>query len=104
MAGDTRSTVYEFGAFRLDGTHRRLLHHGKPIALKGKIFDFLLYLVKRPGQLILKEELMRELWPDAIVEENNITVSMSILRKALGDDRATPRFIETVPRQGYRFI
>jgi len=56
------------------------------------------------GQLVVKDDLMKEIWPGTIVEENNITVSMSVLRKALGEDRDKPRFIETVPRRGYRFI
>jgi len=54
--------------------------------------------------LIVKEELLKEIWPDTMVEENNITVSMSILRKTLGEDRESPKFIETVPRRGYRFV
>ena len=96
--------IYEFNGFRLEGNQRRLLFQGKPVSLKGKIFDLLLFLVERRGQLVVKEELMNEIWRDSIVEENNITVSMSILRKALGEDRVSPRFIETVPRKGYRFI
>lgn len=104
MPRDTSSKVYEFSGFRLEGTQRRLLYHGQPVPLKGKILDLLLFLVEKRGQLVVKEELMKEIWPDSVVEENNLTVSMSILRKALGEDRLSPRFIETVPRQGYRFI
>ena len=104
MPRDTSSKVYEFSGFRLEGTQRRLLYHGQPVPLTGKVLDLLLFLVEMRGQLVVKEELMKEIWPDAIVEENNITVSMSILRKTLGEDRSSPRFIETIPRQGYRFI
>lgn len=96
--------VYEFNGFRLEGTQRRLMYRGQPVPLKGKILDLLLFLVEMRGQLVVKEELMKKIWPDAIVEENNITVSMSILRKTLGEDRSMPKFIETIPRQGYRFI
>jgi TolB-like protein/Flp pilus assembly protein TadD len=64
----------------------------------------LLFLVERRGELIDKEDLMNEVWRDTIVEENNITVSMSMLRKMLGEDKENPRFIETVPRRGYRFV
>ena len=96
--------VYEFKGFRLDGGQRRLLHHGRPVQLKAKIFDLLLFLVENRGQLVEKDDLMREIWPNTIVEENNITVSMSILRKRLGEDRAGREFIETVPRRGYRFV
>jgi DNA-binding winged helix-turn-helix (wHTH) protein/tetratricopeptide (TPR) repeat protein len=96
--------VYEFKGFRIDSTQRRLLHLGRPIPLKPKIFDLLLYLVERQGQLVAKDELMRQIWPNTIVEENNITVSMSILRKLLGDDRGGRKFIETVSGRGYRFL
>lgn len=96
--------VYDFKGFRLDGAQRRLLHNGRPVQLKSKIFDLLLLLVEKRGQLVEKDELMREIWPNTIVEENNITVSMSILRKRLGEDRAGREFIETIPRRGYRFV
>jgi DNA-binding winged helix-turn-helix (wHTH) protein/tetratricopeptide (TPR) repeat protein len=96
--------VYEFKGFRLDRAERLLLHHGRPIQLKPKIFDLLLYLVERQGQLVEKDELMREVWPNTIVVENNITVSMSMLRKILGEDRGGRKFVETVARRGYRFV
>ena len=104
MQRDVADKVYEFKGFRLERTERRLLYRGQPVPLKGKILDLLLFLVEMRGQLVVKEELMKKVWPDAIVEENNLTVSMSILRKTLGEDRSRPKFIETIPRQGYRFI
>lgn len=104
MNGDVDRKVYEFKGFRLDGAQRRLLHHGRPVQLKPKIFDLLLFLVEKRGQLVEKDELMREIWPNTIVEENNITVSISILRKVLGEDRVGRQFVETVPRRGYRFV
>ncbi len=104
MSGQLNRRVYEFKGFRLDAPQHRLLHNGQPVPLKAKIFDLLLFLVERHGQLVEKDELMREIWPNTIVEENNITVSMSILRKILGEDRAGREFIETVPRLGYRFV
>lgn len=104
MYKDADSKIYEFSGFRLEVAQRRLLHEGKPVPLKPKILDLLLYLVEKCGQLVVKEELMKEIWPDTIVEENNITVSMSILRKSLGDDGVTRQIIETVPRRGYRFL
>lgn len=97
------SKIYEFNGFRLEVAQQRLLYDGLPVPLKPKILDLLLYLVERRGQLVIKEDLMREVWADAIVEENNITVSMSILRKTLGDQDKR-QFIETVPRRGYRFL
>ena len=104
MERNVDSKIYEFGGFRLEAGQRRLLYQGQPVPLKPKILDLLLFLIEMRGQLVMKEDLMREIWPDSIVEENNITVSMSTLRKTLGDDQLTRKFIETVPRRGYRFL
>jgi DNA-binding winged helix-turn-helix (wHTH) protein/tetratricopeptide (TPR) repeat protein len=104
MQKDIGSKVYEFKGFRLEATQRRLMYKGHSVPLKPKVLDLLLLLVERRGQLVVKEDLMSEIWADAIVEENNITVSMSMLRKVLGDDQDKRRFIETVPRRGYRFV
>ena len=104
MQRNVDSRIYEFKGFRLEAGQRRLLYQGQPVPLKPKILDLLLFLVEMRGQLVVKEDLMREIWPDSIVEENNITVSMSILRKTLGDNQLTHQFIETVPRRGYRFL
>ena len=103
MERDTHPKIYEFEGFRLEEGQSRLLYKDQTVTLKPKILDLLIFLVKKRGQLIAKDELMKEIWPDAIVEENNITVSMSILRKALGDAVGN-QFIETVPRRGYRFV
>jgi len=104
MQREVSSKIYEFKGFRLEADQRRLLYQGKTVPLKPKILDLLLFLVEMRGQLVVKEDLMKEIWPDTIVEENNITVSMSILRKTLGDDGVNNQFIETVPRRGYRFL
>lgn len=104
MERDVRPKVYEFNGFRLEEAQLRLLYNDQPVPLKPKILDLLLFLIQKRGQLIAKNELMKEVWPDAIVEENNITVSMSILRKILGEGRDNRQFIETVPRRGYRFV
>jgi DNA-binding winged helix-turn-helix (wHTH) protein len=104
MSKEISSKIYEFSGFRLEEAQQRLLFNGEPVALKPKILDLLRYLIQSRGQLIAKDDLMREVWPDTIVEENNITVSMSILRKTLGEDRQKPKFIQTVPRRGYRFV
>jgi len=103
MERDTHPKIYEFDGFRLEEGQSRLLYKDQTVTLKPKILDLLIFLVKKRGQLIGKDELMKEIWPDAIVEENNITVSTSILRKALGDAVGN-QYIETVPRRGYRFI
>ena len=103
MQTDINTKVYEFHGFRLEEAQRRLLYQGQPVPIKPKTLDLLLFLIEMRGQLVVKDDLMREVWADTIVEENNITVTMSILRKTLGD-RVSEQFIETVPRRGYRFV
>jgi DNA-binding winged helix-turn-helix (wHTH) protein/tetratricopeptide (TPR) repeat protein len=95
---------YEFPPFRLDTAARQLLRDGQPVALTNKAADTLIALVERRGRLVGREELMQLVWPDAVVEDGNLSVTIFFLRKALGDDAEAPRFIETVPRRGYRFI
>ena len=94
---------YEFGPFRIDPSQRVLFREGKPVALPPKIFETLLVLVERSGQIVEKEKLIEEVWPETVVEENNLTQYISALRKTLGDDRHEHRYIETIPRRGYRF-
>jgi DNA-binding winged helix-turn-helix (wHTH) protein/tetratricopeptide (TPR) repeat protein len=96
--------LYEFGGFRLDEAERLLLRAGEPVSLTPKAFDLLLVLVKRSGRLVEKEELFKAVWPDTIVEESNLSSNIALIRKVLGDDASAPRFIETVPKRGYRFI
>jgi len=96
--------IYEFGSFQLDPTERRLYRDGATVLLTPKVFDILVVLVENRGRLIGKERLMQSVWPDAIVEEGNLTANISILRKALGESQDERQFIETVPKQGYRFI
>ncbi len=96
--------LYRFEHFHIDVTNRLLLRDGENVALAPKVFDLLLLLVERSGDVLEKEELMHLLWPDTFVEDNNLTVSMSALRKALGEGKNGMKFIETIPRRGYRFI
>jgi DNA-binding winged helix-turn-helix (wHTH) protein/TolB-like protein len=96
--------IYTFGPFLLDTRERRLLRDGKVVPLTIKAFDLLEVLVKNQGHLLQKEELLRLVWPDAIVEENNLTVTISALRKALDEGPTDRQYIETVPRRGYRFV
>lgn len=102
--GEQKLSVYEFGPFRLEVAERRLLRGRQRVPLTCKVFDLLTLLVQRSGHLVSKGELMRAVWADSIVEENNLTVSMSALRKALGEKRDKCRYIETVHKVGYRFI
>lgn len=100
---ETGHPVYEFGPFRLDARERQLAEDGRPIPLTDKVFELLLLLVQNAGHVLSKAELMARIWPDAVVEENNLTVNVSILRKALGESASDRRYIETVSRRGYRF-
>ena len=95
---------YEFGPFRLDPVKRRLLRDGQPVPLTPKAFDTLLELVRQSGKTIEKDDLMREVWPDAVVEENNLNQNISALRRSLGDSRQESHYIATIPGLGYRFV
>jgi len=96
--------IYEFGPFRLEVEERRLLREGHLVRLRAKVFDTLRVLVEHQGHLVGKEELMQTIWPDSIVEENNLDHNISTLRRALGGKATGQQYIETVPRQGYRFV
>src|SRR5215468_1689213 len=96
--------VYEFGPFRLIPEERQLLRGNEPVRLTSKCFDLLIALVERGGHLIEKAELMERVWPDRFVEEANLSVHMSALRRALGEARNEYRYVETVPGVGYRFL
>ena len=95
--------IYEFGPFQLDPANRRLLKGGEPIPLKPKVFSVLVVLVESSKDVVSKDELMKKVWPDTNVQEDNLTQSISVLRKALGTDPQGNQYIETVPKLGYRF-
>jgi DNA-binding winged helix-turn-helix (wHTH) protein/tetratricopeptide (TPR) repeat protein len=96
--------VYEFGDFCLDPFEQVLLCHDKPVHLTQKAFALLLFLVERSGHLVEKSELMRQCWPDAFVEDANLAQTICMVRKVLGESRHSNRYVETVPRRGYRFV
>jgi DNA-binding winged helix-turn-helix (wHTH) protein/tetratricopeptide (TPR) repeat protein len=98
------SHVYEFGVFRIEADKRLLSRDGIPVPLTPKVFDTLLYLIERRGEILETEALMRAIWPDTIVEENNLNQNISTLRRVLGEKRGENRYIVTVPGKGYRFI
>ena len=93
--------VYRFAGCELDPQERRLVAHGRPVMLTPKVFDTLVLLVERAGHAVSKDELMAALWPRGFVHESNLTKHIWLIRKALGDDDG--RFIETIPKLGYRF-
>ena len=96
--------IYEFGSFRLDAQERLLQRDGATISLTPKAFDLLLALLERHGRLVEKEELFQTVWPDTIVEESNLSSNIALIRKALGEGENGLKFIETVPKRGYRFV
>lgn len=98
-----RQHFYEFGPFVLDTVQHLLLCRRQPVPLTPKTYDTLLVLLENRGRLIPKDELMKALWPDSFVEESNLTVQISMIRKALGEVPGEDRYIVTVPGRGYRF-
>jgi Tol biopolymer transport system component/DNA-binding winged helix-turn-helix (wHTH) protein len=93
----------QFGPFLIDVSERVLRRDGELVPLTPKAFDVLVALLEKPGQLISKEELLQKVWPDTFVEESNLAYNVFALRKALGDTAENSRYIETVPKKGYRF-
>jgi len=96
--------IYEFGPFTVDSIERVAFRDGKPLILTPKVFDTLLCLVRNRGRVLTKDEILQEVWPDTFVEEVNLAVNISTLRKALGESPQEGRFIATVPGRGYRFV
>src|SRR5271169_4131718 len=95
--------LLEFGPFRMDLEERVLTRDQETITLSPKAFETLLILVNHSERVVLKDDLMKSLWPDTFVEEANLSQNIFILRKALGESAQDPRYIVTVPGRGYRF-
>src|SRR4051794_12216127 len=95
-----------FGAFEADLRTRELRKHGLRIRLQEQPFQVLAALLERPGEVVTREELVRRLWPDGTIVDygGGSNAAVTRLRQALSDTAATPRYIETVARRGYRFI
>lgn len=96
--------MYEFGPYSLDPAERVILRGGERLSLTPKVFDTLVCLVRNGGRLLTKDELLKEIWPDTFVEEVNLAVNISTLRKAFGEGPQDARYIATVPGRGYRFV
>ena len=94
---------YEFGPFRVDPDKRLLLRDNRPMPLQPKAFETLLVLVQHSETVVLKDDLMKSVWPDTFVEESNLAQNIFVLRKTLGDAAGEHRYIVTVPGRGYRF-
>jgi len=98
------SDIHEFGDFQLNLSDQRLLRNGVCVPMPPRVFDTLVLLVTAKGQLVDKDYLVRQLWPDTFVEEGALAHNISILRKALGESAVSSTFIQTVPKRGYRFL
>ena len=97
------TAIYRFGRFCVDAREQRLTCDGESITITPKVFDTLIVFLENAGRLLTKEELLQAIWPGTAVEEANLTVNVSMLRKLLADGQAAP-CIETVTRRGYRFV
>src|SRR4029079_6452348 len=99
------ANLYEFGDFQLDIAKRRLLRlDGTPIHLTPRVFDTLLYMVEHTDSVLDHERIMEAVWPDSIVEENNLAQAISKLRQVFGETPGSHSYIVTIPGRGYRFV
>ena len=99
-----KNNSFQCGHFVFDAEEGVLSRDGKPMPVPPRALKLLSVLVENSGRIVEKQELMRRVWEDAFVEEGNITYTIRLLRKTLADERQSPRYIETVPKRGYRFI
>jgi len=95
---------YEFGPFSVDAGKRLLLRHGEPVPLAPKVLETLLVLIENRERVLSKDELLKQIWGDTIVEEGGLTRNVSVLRKALGEKPEDHQYVVTVPARGYRFV
>ena len=104
--GPQTAPRYRFGIFEVDAATGELRRQGLRVKLNTQPFQVLLMLLDRPGQLLTREEISRELWPDGtfVDYEHGVNSAINRIREALGDTAASPRFLETLARRGYRFI
>ena len=103
MVERLQQRFHDFGPFRVDASRRLLLRDGDPVALTPKAFDILMVLLRNADRIVEKDELMKLVWPNTVVEENNLTRNVSSLRKALEEGPTDRRFIVTIPGRGYQF-
>ena len=101
----SRPRLVRFGAFEADVQTGELRKDGVKLKFSGQPFQVLAILLERPGEVVTREELQKRLWPDTFVDvERNLNTAVNKIREVLGDSAETPRFVETLPRRGYRFI
>ena len=104
MAKSQARRVSGFGPFRFDHEARLLFRDGAAVPLSPKALDILSVLIESDGELVKKNDLVQAVWPNTFVEESNLAHHISVLRKTLGEGGAGQRYIETVPKRGYRFV
>src|SRR6202790_4587146 len=106
MAMPPATRLYKFGAFEADATVGELRRQGVRIKLNAQPFQVLALLLDRPGELLTREDISRELWPDGtfVDYEHGVNSAVNRIREALGDKASNPRFVETLSRRGYRFV
>ena len=101
----SRPRLVRFGAFEADVQTGELRKDGVKLKFSGQPFQVLAILLERPGEVVTREELQKRLWPDTFVDvEHNLNTAINKIREVLGDSAESPRFVETLPRRGYRFI
>ncbi|HEY8559211.1 MAG TPA: winged helix-turn-helix domain-containing protein [Pyrinomonadaceae bacterium] len=103
MNGALQNNI-SFGEFELDPSRRKLCRGGEPVAINAKTFDLLVFFIEKKGRIVTKEEVLEAVWKGQFVEEANLSVQISALRKALGESKTNPRFLLTIPGTGYKFI
>src|SRR6201989_1256068 len=107
MTGERNAPIQEtisFGPFEISSAARILRRDGLVLPLGGRAFDILIYLVKRPGGIVKKKELIEHAWPDVIVEEGSLRVHIAAIRKALEDGQFGNRYIASIKGRGYCFV
>ena len=104
-SGQDKDVEFEFAGFRLDPNARLLLtRDGTPVKLNSRAFDTLVVLVARPGETLTKRFLLNAVWPDVVVGDNNLNQAIAAIRRALGDNDAMRRIIQTIPGRGFCFV
>jgi DNA-binding winged helix-turn-helix (wHTH) protein len=97
--------IVRFGTFELHSQSRELRKNGMKLKLSGQPFQVLAILLERPGEVVTREELQKRLWPDTFVDvDHNLNTAINKIREVLGDSAESPRFVETLPRRGYRQV
>ncbi|CAN7210034.1 transcriptional regulator [Phyllobacterium sp. LjRoot231] len=104
MPKDASAGAFRFGPFQLSGRERLLQQNGRPLSISSRALEILIALVERPGEVVSHKELISRAWPNVVVEDTNLRVHIASLRRILGDTKAGPRYIMSVPGRGYCFV